>query len=214
MAVAAKICGINDPAALDAALRHGARMVGFNSFAKSPRYVTPDQAAQLAARVPEEIERVGVMVDPTDAELERFIRAGRLTVVQLHGYESPARVAAIRETHGVKAMKVIRVATPEDLEAVAAFEPVADLLMFDAKPPREATRPGGNAVAFDWRVLAGRTWRRPWLLSGGIDAANVAKAVEITGARTVDVASGVEDRPGVKSAAKIREFLEVARGLV
>jgi phosphoribosylanthranilate isomerase len=214
MAVAAKICGLNDRASLDAAVRHGARYVGFIAFPKSPRHVAPDEAAALAAHVPETVERVGVLVDPDDAMLEAYIRAARLSIVQLHGHETPARIDAIRERFGVRAMKVIRVAGPEDLGAVSEYEPVADLLMFDAKPPREATRPGGNAVAFDWKVLAGRTWRRPWMLSGGLDAGNVKQAVEITGARIVDTSSGVEDAPGVKNPEKIRDFLRIARDLV
>lgn len=214
MAVAAKICGLNDGAGLDAALRHGARMVGFNAFPKSPRYVVPDQLAALAGRVPDGVERVGVMVDPDDAILETWIRAGRLSMIQLHGHEPVARVEAVRDRFGIKVMKVIRVAEASDLEGVAAYEPVADWLMFDAKPPREATRPGGNATAFDWRLLAGRTLRRPWLLSGGLDVDNVKDAVTLTGARFVDVASGVEDSPGVKSPDKIRRFLETVRDLV
>ena len=148
MAIAAQICGLSDSAGLDAALRHGARMVGFVSFPKSPRHVVAEQARGLVARVPDDVDRVGVMVDPDDGALEAFIPAARLSIVQLHGHETPARVAAIRERHGVKVMKVIRVAEAADLDAVADYEPVADYLMFDAKPPREATRPGGNAVAY------------------------------------------------------------------
>ena len=214
MAIQAKICGLNDADAVDAAVRFRARMVGFVWFPKSPRHVVPDQAAALAARVPDDIERVGVMVDPDDAELETFVRAARLSMVQFHGHESPARLAEVAERFGVRTMKVIRVAEAVDLDAAAPYEPVADYLMFDAKPPREATRPGGNAVAFDWQLLSGRTWRRPWLLSGGLDASNVKEAAATTGARIVDVSSGIEDRPGVKNPQKIREFLEIVRDLV
>ena len=214
MAIAAKICGLNDATGLDAALRHGARMIGFNGFPASPRYVVPEQLAGLAQRVPDHVERVGVMVDPDDATLETWVRAGRLSLVQLHGNESVARVEAIHERFGVKVMKVIRIAEAPDLDGVAAYEPVADWLMFDAKPPREATRPGGNAVAFDWRLLAGRTWQRPWLLAGGLDVGNVKEAVDLAGARFVDVSSGVESKPGVKDPALIRAFLETVRDLV
>jgi len=214
MAIQAKICGLNDPDAVDAAVRFGARMVGFVWFPRSPRHVAPDQAAALAARVPDDIERVGVMVDPDDAALETFVRAARLSMVQFHGHESPARLVEVAERFGVRTMKVIRVAEAADLDAAAPYEPVADYLMFDAKPPREATRPGGNAVAFDWQLLSGRTWRRPWLLSGGLDASNVKEAAATTGARIVDVSSGIEDRPGVKNPRKIREFLEIVRDLV
>jgi phosphoribosylanthranilate isomerase len=214
MAVGAKICGLNDAAGLDAALRHGARMIGFNAFPPSPRYVVPDQLAALAARVPGHVERVGVMVDPDDATLETWVRAGRLSIVQFHGHEPPERLQAVRERFGVAAMKVIRVAEAADLDGVAAYEQVADWLMFDAKPPREATRPGGNAVAFDWQLLAGRSLRRPWLLAGGLDATNVKEAVALSGARLVDVSSGVESAPGVKDPALIRAFLETVRDLV
>ena len=214
MAVGAKICGLNDAPGLDAALRHGARMIGFNAFPKSPRYVVPDQLGALAARVPHHVERVGVMVDPDDATLETWVRAGRLSIVQFHGHEPPERLQAVRERFGIAVMKVIRVAEAADLDGVAAYEPVADWLMFDAKPPREATRPGGNAVAFDWKLLSGRSWRRPWLLAGGLDAGNVKEAVTLSGARLVDVSSGVESAPGVKDPVLIRSFLEVVRDLV
>lgn len=214
MAVAAKICGLNDIEGLDAALRHGTRMVGFNGFPKSPRYVTPDRLAALAARVPDHVERVGVFVDPDDATLATWIPAGRLSIVQFHGHEPPARLQAVRERFGVQVMKVIRVAEAADLDGVAPYEPVAEWLMFDAKPPREATRPGGNAVAFDWRLLSGRSYRRPWLLAGGLDAGNVKEAVSLSGARFVDVSSGVESKPGLKDPALIRAFLETVRDLV
>jgi phosphoribosylanthranilate isomerase len=134
-------------------------------------------------------------------------------MIQLHGMEEPKRVADVKARFGLDVMKVIRVAGPEDLEPVAGFEPVADWLMFDTKPPKGATRPGGNAVAFDWRVLTGRTWKRPWMLSGGLDAGNVAQAVALTGARCVDVSSGVESAPGVKDPKKIAAFLDALRGL-
>lgn len=208
MKVESKICGLSTHEGLDAALRYGATMVGFNFFANSPRFVTWDQAASLSARVSPSVERFGVMVDPDDDFLGQAISAGNLSVVQLHGSEDAQRVANVRDRFGVKVMKVIRISEPSDLEQVSAFEPVADLLMFDAKPPKGATRPGGNAVAFDWRILAGKSWKRPWLLSGGLDAKNVRQAVEMTGARFVDVASGVENEAGAKDPSLIREFLE------
>jgi phosphoribosylanthranilate isomerase len=214
MAIAAKICGLNDLAGLDAALRYGTRMVGFNAYPPSPRYVSPDQLGALAERVPDHVERVGVMVDPDDVTLETWIRAGRLSIVQFHGQETVARIEAVRERFGVKVMKVIRVAEAADLDEAAAFEPVADWLMFDTKPPREANRPGGNAVAFDWQLLSGRSWRRPWLLAGGLNAGNVKEACALTGARFVDVSSGVESKPGLKDPTMIRAFLETVRDLV
>ena len=208
MAVEAKICGLRSPEAVAAALNHGARMVGFVFFPGSPRHVSLDRAAALSRSVGADVERVGVTVDADDDLLRRAIAAARLSVVQLHGRETPRRVADVRERFGVRTMKVARVSRAEDLDAAAVFEPVADLLMFDAKPPRGATRPGGNAAAFDWRLLAGRTWRRPWLLSGGLDVDNVGRAVELTGARAVDVSSGVESAPGVKDPALVGAFLE------
>ena len=208
MAVEAKICGLRSPEAVAAALNHGARMVGFVFFPASPRHVSLDRAAALSRSVGDDVERVGVTVDADDDLLRRAIAAARLSVVQLHGRETPRRVADVRERFGVRTMKVARVSAAEDLDAAAVFEPVADLLMFDAKPSRGATRPGGNAAAFDWRLLTGRTWRRPWLLSGGLDADNVGQAVELTGARAVDVSSGVESAPGVKDPALVGAFLE------
>jgi len=213
MAVDAKICGVNSAEAVDASVKGGARFVGFNFFPKSPRYVSPDAARALVARVPERIGTVGVFVDPDDDALRQAIAAAGLTMVQLHGMEDPKRVAEVRAGFGIDVMKVIRVAGPDDLAPVPEYEPVADWLMFDAKPPKGATRPGGNAVAFDWRVLAGKSWQRPWMLSGGLDVANVAQAVRITGARCVDTASGVETAPGVKDPAKIGAFLEALKGL-
>jgi phosphoribosylanthranilate isomerase len=213
MAVDAKICGIGSTGAMDAALRHGARFIGLNFFPNSPRHVSFDAARALGARVPDGVGKVGIFVDPDDQTLRQAIDAAGLAMVQFHGSEDPQRVAEVRERFAVEAMKVIRVAGPEDLDTVADFEPIADWLMFDTKPPKGATRPGGNAVAFDWRVLSGRTWKRPWMLSGGLDADNVARAVATTGARWVDVSSGVESAPGVKDPAKIRAFLEVLKGL-
>ncbi len=213
MGVATKICGLSTHEGLDAALRFGAAMVGLNFFPKSPRYVTWDQAAALGAQVPAGIECVGVMVDPDDAFIEQAIAAGKLTVVQLHGTEDVRRVAEVRERFGLKVMKIVRVSEPSDLEQVSAFESVSDLLMFDAKPPKDATRPGGNAIAFDWRMLAGRTWKRPWLLAGGLNPANVRQAVEISGAKTVDVSSGVENASGAKDPVLIRAFLEETRAI-
>jgi phosphoribosylanthranilate isomerase len=213
MAVDAKICGLKSAEAVDAAAKGGARFVGFNFFPKSPRYVSFDDVRALGARVPERIGKAGIFVDPDDDLLRQAVAAAGLTMIQLHGMEEPKRVADVKARFGLDVMKVIRVAGPEDLETVPDFEPVADWLMFDTKPPKGATRPGGNAVAFDWRVLTGRTWKRPWMLSGGLDAGNVAQAVALTGARCVDVSSGVESAPGVKDPKKIAAFLDALRGL-
>ncbi len=215
MAVDVKICGLSEPETLLAAIAGGAAMVGFNFFPTSARYVTPDQAASLASRVPEQVLRVGLTVDPSDGELADILRQVPLDVIQLQGGESPARVAEIRERFGKQVMKAVKIATRADVAEAAAFEPVADRLLFDAKPPKSMTKalPGGNAIAFDWRLLAGKRWSRPWMLAGGLKADNLADAVKESGATAVDVASGVESAPGKKDTALIRAFLEKARAL-
>lgn len=213
MALAVKICGLGDAPGLEAAIRHGARYVGFVFFAASPRHLSFERVRALAARVPGDVERVGVVVDGDDDLLARVVAAADPDILQLHGGEAPGRAATIRARFGVKVMKVIRVASAADLDGAAAFEEAADMLMFDARPPPGASRPGGNATAFDWRLLTGRRWRRPWLLSGGLDAGNLAQAVAASGARAVDVSSGVERAPGRKDPARIRAFLERAASL-
>jgi len=215
MAIEIKICGIDSAAALDAAAQGGADMVGLMFYEPSPRYVGLDQAAALAARVPAGMTKVAVVVDPDDAELERIVRRVPLDMIQLHGGETPRRVAEIRARFELPVMKVIKIAVAEDFEAATPYLDAADRLLFEAKPPKHMTEalPGGNAISFDWRLLAGRTWPKLWMLSGGLDPENLADAVRIAGARAVDVSSGVEDRPGVKSPARIAAFLELARGL-
>ncbi|HEX6103010.1 MAG TPA: phosphoribosylanthranilate isomerase [Alphaproteobacteria bacterium] len=210
----AKICGINSPAAAVAAAAGGAAYIGLVFYPPSPRSVTPETAAQLAALVPERVGRVGLFVDPTDDELQSVLSRVPLTMLQLHGRESPARVAEIKRRFGLPVMKAIGVAAPEDRDAAASFLGVADWLLFDAKPPKDpGALPGGNARPFDWRILAGRSWPLPWMLSGGLTANSLADAVRITGAPVVDVSSGVEDRPGVKNPDRIRAFLEAAARL-
>ena len=215
MALEVKICGINTAGTLDAAAGGGADFLGFMFFPKSPRAVTPEQAASLVARLKPGIQRVAVMVDPDDSLIAEVTGRVALDFLQLHGREAPRRVAEIRARSGLSVIKVISVASAEDLVAAETYSEVADRLLFDAKPPKTMTDalPGGNALAFDWRLLAGRTWSKPWMLSGGLDADNLREAVEISGARSVDVSSGVEDRPGLKSPEKIAAFLEKARGL-
>ena len=213
MAIDVKICGLSTAESVAAATR--ARWVGFNFYPPSPRAVSPAQAGALAGGLPETVERVAVVVDPDD-DLLRAIQAHlRPAVIQLHGRESPARAAAVRALTGARIMKALPVAGPEDVAAAEGFVPVVDLLLFDAKPPRTETTalPGGNGRAFDWTLLAGRRVNRPWLLSGGLDAGNVAEAVATSGARAVDVSTGVEDRPGVKSPDKIRAFLATVAAL-
>ncbi len=208
-----KICGLNDPDAVAAAVDGGARFVGFVFFPASPRSVTPTRAGTLAAAVPGGITRVGLVVDADDGTLEEILDGAALDMLQLHGHETPERVVEVRARFGLPVMKAVPIAGAADVAAARAYEDVADRLMFDARPPVGATRPGGNALAFDWELLAGETWNLPWVLAGGLDAGNLAEAVRISGAPMVDVSSGVEDTPGVKNPDKIRAFLEIAKGL-
>ncbi len=205
-----KICGLSDPATLDAAVAAGTDYVGFVFFPKSPRHLGFDQASALAGRVPDRVGRVGVFVDPDEALLETAIRAGRLDAIQLHN-ASPAQAAACRRRFGREIWAAIPVATRSDVEAAASWRGAADRLLFDAKAPKGADLPGGNALRFDWRLLEGFDLRMPWGLAGGLDAASVADAIGATGAPLVDVSSGVEDAPGVKSAEKIRAFVKAVR---
>lgn len=213
MTVAAKICGINSATAAEAAVAGGAAFTGFIFYPPSPRNVTPAEAAVLARAIPASVRRVGVVVDPSDADLDALLGDVPLDILQLHGDEAPERVDAVRARTGLAVMKAIRVGGAADLEALDAYEDAADWLLFDAKPPtgRRGALPGGNARAFDWELLHGRSWRRPWMLSGGLNPENVAEAVRVTGAAVVDVSSGVEDSPGVKSPARILAFLGATR---
>ncbi len=206
-----KVCGLTDVAGLAAAAAGGARWLGFVFYPPSPRSLAPERAAALAGRAPAGCLKVGVLVDPEDAALEALLRQVPLDALQLHGAETPARVAAIKAATGRAVIKAMAIADAADLEPVGAYAAVADLLLFDAKPPRAPGRlPGGNGEAFDWRLLESLRLARPWLLSGGLSAGNLETAVRLSGARAVDVSSGVEDRPGHKDPARIRRFLEVA----
>jgi phosphoribosylanthranilate isomerase len=215
MSVAAKICGLSTAEALHAAIRGGARFVGFMFYPASRRNVTPELAAALAGLVPEGVTRVGVFVDPTEAELSGVLGRVPLDLLQLHGSETPRHVADVKARFGKPVMKVIPIAGSEDPEKAAPYLEVADWLLFDAKPPRGDPKalPGGNGLAFDWQLLGGRRWSRPWMLSGGLTVKNVAEAVETTHARAVDVSSGVEIKPGLKDLDKIEEFLAEVRAL-
>lgn len=211
MTIEAKICGLSTAETVDAAVRHGARFVGFVTFPKSPRHISTETMRALGALVPETVTRVGLFVDPDDALLDEKLATGALDLLQLHGGEPPERVAAIRARTGKPVMKVIKVGAPADIEqGIAAFSGVADRLMFDVA---EGSLPGGNGKAFDWTFLSGRTVPLPWLLAGGLTPDNVAEAVRVTGAPTVDVSSGVESSRGVKSPELIRAFLERVKGI-
>lgn len=207
-----KICGLN---ALDAiAATASADFAGFNFYPPSPRAVTPAQAAKLAARLPRRVKRVALLVDPDDAALRATFIHLRPDIVQLHGKETPERVAAIRDAFSVQVMKAVHVGEAADLDAARAYEGIADWLLFDARPPkRPDALPGGNATAFDWSLLAGRRWTVPWMLSGGLTPENVGEAVRIARATAVDVSSGVEDRPGHKLPARIAAFMAAAKGI-
>ncbi len=210
--VSVKICGLTAPDHVRAAVDAGARYLGFNFFAKSPRYVSPQQAAKLATHVPAGVAKVALVVNAPDEVLDDITQNAPFDILQLHGGESIERVQQIKDRYGLPVMKVIGVADEADLAAIDAFSEVADQLLIDAKPPKNAVLPGGNGLAFDWRLLAGRKyWRKPWMLAGGLTPDNVAEAIRMTGARQVDVASGVESAPGVKDAALMKAFIDATQ---
>jgi phosphoribosylanthranilate isomerase len=206
-----KICGLSTPETLDAALAAGADMVGFVFFAKSPRSIGFGAARALGAAARGRARIVALTVDPNDALLSEVVEALDPDILQLHGKEGPERVGEIGARFGRRTMKAIGVAAPEDLAAAGAYDGAADYLLIDAKPPSGAVLPGGNGLPFDWRLARDFAPRRPWLLSGGLGPDNVAKAIRATGARGVDVSSGVECAPGVKDALKIAVFVAAAR---
>jgi len=211
MTVDAKICGITDPVAMDAAIRHGASMIGLVFFPPSPRYLPLEDAAMLARMVPQGVIRVGLFVDPDDAQIDRVLAQVPLDAIQLHGEEPVVRCSDLKQRTGKLVYKAIKVRTAEDLDSADRYAAVCDLLLFDAKPPKDATRPGGNAEVFDWTVLEGRSWPVPWLLAGGLTPVNVKAAIRTTRCPGVDASSGVESAPGRKDPAKIRAFLEAVK---
>lgn len=213
MDIRVKICGLKRPEDVDAAARAGAVYGGFVFFPKSPRHLTVDEARALAVEAPVGLAKVALVVDADDALLDAITGAVPLDMLQLHGRETPERVSEVRTRTGLPVMKAIGVAGPEDLAAIDVYSRVADQLLIDAKPPQDAALPGGNGLAFDWRLLQGRKyWTCPWMLAGGLTPDNVADAVRLTGARQVDVSSGVESAPGVKDPGKIAAFVAAARG--
>jgi phosphoribosylanthranilate isomerase len=215
MTIDAKICGLSTAESVAAAAAGGARFVGFVFYPPSPRHVTAEQAAALAARVPAGIMRVGLFVDAADAALAGILDRVPLDLLQFHGRENPRRVAEVKARFRKPVMKAIAIAGPEDADAALPYLEVADWILFDAKPPRAnaGALPGGNGLAFDWQLLGRRHWGRPWMLSGGLTPKNVAEAVATTHARAVDVSSGVEIRPGIKDLSKISAFLTAAHAL-
>jgi phosphoribosylanthranilate isomerase len=206
-----KICGLTRAQDVAVAAQAGAAYVGFVFFGKSPRHLSPEAARSLAIEVPPGIAKVALVVDAGDADLDRLTQTVPLDMLQLHGRETPERVAEIKVRYGLPVMKAIGVADTRDLDQIDRYGAVADQLLIDAKPPRGADRPGGNAAAFDWSLIVGHDWPVPWLLAGGLTPDNVGQAVARTGARQVDVSSGVEEAPGRKDAARIRAFIAAAR---
>jgi phosphoribosylanthranilate isomerase len=213
LSVQTKICGLSTPETLDAALKGGASHVGFVFFSKSPRNLTPDQAAALAARVQGKAKIVGLFVDPTTEDIDRVRSRVRLDVIQLHGNERPAIVSRTRMTSGLDVWKALPVRTALDLDEAQKYRGAASLILYDAKPPAGSDLPGGNGLRFDWELLRGHKHPLPWALSGGLDAHNIAEAVRITNAALLDVSSGVESAPGVKDVDKIAAFLKAASTL-
>lgn len=206
-----KICGLRSVADVQAVAASGAAFFGLNFFPPSPRYVSLSLARDLALAAPVGLAKVALTVDADDAVLDAIVEAMPLDMLQLHGHETPDRVAAVRARYGLPVMKVLGVRDEGDLAELMDFSTVADQIMIDAKPPKGAVLPGGNGVPFDWRLVAGRRWLRPWMLAGGLTPDNVAEAVRLTGVQQVDVSSGVESAPGVKDYAKVAAFVAAAR---
>ncbi len=205
-----KICGLTRPGDVAAVASSGAVYAGFVFFPKSPRHLSVAEARALALEAPAGLAKVALTVNASDAELDAIVEAVPLDLLQLHGAEGPDRVAELRDRYGLPVMKAVGVAGEADLPALAEYGRVADQLLVDAKPPVESDLPGGNGLSFDWRLIAGRRWPVPWMLAGGLTPENVRVAIELTGARQVDVSSGVEGARGQKDAGKIAAFVSAA----
>ena len=206
-----KICGLRDRAGLTAAVDAGASYVGLVFFEKSPRNVTLAQAAAIAIDVPVGVAKVALVVNANDATLDAITNAVPLDILQLHGSETPDRVAQIKARYGLPVMKAVGVSDASDLPQLDVYGAVADQLLIDAKPPKDAALPGGNGLSFDWRLIANRHWLKPWMLAGGLTPDNVAEAIALTGATQVDVSSGVESSVGVKDPKLIAQFVAAAQ---
>lgn len=213
MNVRVKICGLSTPETVKAAVDAGADYLGFAFYAPSPRNITPERAAELAKLVPPEVLKVALTVDADDETLTAIVAALRPDILQLHGEETPERLREIKGRFGVTLMKAIAISGPEDLARMDVYRDSADLLLFDAKPPKSMPNalPGGNGLIFDWSLIAGQKPELPWMLSGGLTAENVGEAIAMTGAEAVDVSSGVEDTPGRKNPELIRKFIRAAK---
>jgi phosphoribosylanthranilate isomerase len=207
-----KICGLSTPETVAASAAAGAAYVGFVFFQKSPRNVTIEQARALAIDVPVGVAKVALTVDPDDTQLQSICEAVPLDMIQLHGNETPERVADVRALTGLPVMKAVGIAGADDVEKLDAYAAVSDQLLVDAKPAPDGELPGGNGITFDWRLISNRRWSQPWMLAGGLTPQNVAEAIRLTGARQIDVSSGVESAPGIKDEAAIRAFVTAAQG--
>ena len=214
MPVQVKICGINSAAAADAVLRAGSDFGGLVFFAKSPRNLSLEQGAMLAERMRGRLRLAALVVDESDAALAAIASQVKPDFFQLHGKETPERVAQIRFRFGIPVIKAIAISAADDLAKVSAYDDVAEMILFDAVPAANASRPGGHGAAFDWRILDGRSFARPWFLAGGLNPENIARAIAVSGAAMVDVSSGVESAPGVKSSDRIAEFVAAAKQTV
>lgn len=203
-----KICGLSEPETLSTTIDAGARYVGFVFYPPSPRNVSFDTAWNLARAVPTGVRSVGLFVDPTDEQLERIVTGIQLDMIQLHGEESPGRIAEIKARYSMPVMKAIRVREERDLEAVAGFESAADWLLFDAKSDKA---PGGTGESFDWGLLKRKSFSKPWMLSGGLNADNVGEALAQLSPDALDISSGVESAPGIKDPARIKAFIDAVK---
>ena len=211
MSLIVKICGLSTPETLDVALDAGADMVGFVFFPASPRHVSLETARALGQRAKGRAVRVALVVDADDVTIANIVEALRPELLQLHGQESVARVRDIKQAFGLPVMKAVPIATSGDLAPLPGYAAVADRILFDARAPKEASRPGGLGARFDWKLLSGVDPKIPFMVSGGLDAANVAEAVRVTRGGGVDVSSGVERAPGIKDPDMIRDFIRAAR---
>ena len=213
MTVEVKICGLDRPETVDGAVNAGAEMLGFVFYPPSPRNLTASAASRLTNRVPAGVKRVGLFVDPTDEMITTVLNQNVLDLIQLHGNEPPERVTEIKGITSLKVIKALKITDIRDLKYVSVYQGVAEWLMFDALAPKDMKRalPGGNALSFDWNILARANIPTPWILAGGLNLENVKEAMSTSGAKVVDVSSGVEKLPGVKCVEKIQSFIRAVK---
>ena len=207
-----KICGLTTLNTLSAAINSGATYVGFVFFEKSPRHLTIEQAIKMANIVPDGICKTALVVDPFDKDLDDLLDKVPVDMIQLHGHESAERVSEVKDKFGLPVMKAVGISDESDLVNLYEHSRIADQILVDAKPPKNAVLPGGNGLSFDWKLLAGRRWSTPWMLAGGLNSSNLLQAAKLTGARQFDVSSGVETSTGVKDIKLISDFIQVANG--